>query len=46
MAQIDELFGFEKREHYVVPEVGLDRKGSDDESEHLEKIAHTQIEAI
>ncbi|KAH9878592.1 hypothetical protein IAQ61_001864 [Plenodomus lingam] len=44
--QMDQLFGFEKREHYIAPEAGFDSKMVDDDSEHHEKMASTRTEAV
>jgi hypothetical protein len=43
MDQMDQLFGFEKREEYIVQ---ADQKKTDDESEHHEKLPALRTEAV
>jgi hypothetical protein len=43
MDQMDQLFGFEKREEFIVQ---ADQKKTDDESEHHEKMPAQRIEAV
>jgi hypothetical protein len=45
MDQMDQLFGFERKEQMAVSPAA-DDKLADDESEHHEKIAHSHVDRV